>query len=432
MYFAMGKKWLSSLYHRGIRRSLMRSGMMTGLILACVLVGLGVAYRAHMQGNFHKFKAKMADERQDAIVPQPGGQEAAVLVRTRQTGDSTPEFLSATMLPGRGMNVLQITAYLPGKGEVNLMASPSVEGAASAMTGKGADADGQASLAMGGAFEAPWAGRLWGTSAQAGTHVTTVWRGHTITLPAAGTTSGSVAARDGLLLAQAADSAGTTGLPDGGESQGVFHAGDFGGRWPSRTDVTVTVLLSSGSVDLTVVVRNIGDVPEPVGVGWHPRFAIRSGNRGATRLRVPGEMRAEMRDNGRDQPTGKLLPVAGTPYDFNVTGGAKLGTMSLDDTFVALHQNLLDNGPTAELSDPVGGFGMRLIALSPTIKAMHVVAPADGDYVSIEPQFNYPDPLGREWGKETDAGMVVLQPGQSTEWKIRLELFALAASQSSM
>ena len=75
-----------------------------------------------------------------------------------------PEFLSVTMLPGRGMNVLQITAYLPGKGEVNLMASPSVYGAAGAMTGKGKDANGQVSLAMGGAFEAPWAGRIWGTS----------------------------------------------------------------------------------------------------------------------------------------------------------------------------------------------------------------------------------------------------------------------------
>ena len=157
----------------------MRSGMMTGLILTCVLVGLGVAYRAHMQGNFHKFKAKMrGPSGRIRSVPQPGGQEAAVLMRTRPAGDSTPEFLSATILPGRGMNVLQITAYLPGKGEVNLMASPSVEGAASAMTGKGADADGQASLAMGGAFEAPWAGKFWGNPAQAGSHVTTVWRGH--------------------------------------------------------------------------------------------------------------------------------------------------------------------------------------------------------------------------------------------------------------
>jgi aldose 1-epimerase len=432
MYLAMVKQWFSSLYHRVWRRNLMRSGMVTGLILAGVLLGLATAYRAHMRGNFHKLKAKISTERQDTPVPRPGGQEAAVLMRSWQSGDSTPEFLSATLLPGRGMNVLQITAYLPGKGEVNLMASPSVEGAAAAMTGKGEDADGQASLAMGGAFEAPWAGRIWGTPVQAGTHLTTVWRGHTITLPVAGSGGGGVEARDGLMLAQPADSAGTTGLPDGGEAQAVFHTGDFGAHWPSKAEVTVTVLLSSHTIDLTVVARNVGDVAEPISIGWHPRFAILNGNRAESRLHVPGQMRAEVRDNGREQPTGKLLPVAGTPYDFTMPGGVKLGTMSLDECFVALHQGLLDNGPAAELSDPANGYGLRLTALSPTIKAMRVVAPASGDYVSIEPQFNYPDPLGREWGKETDAGMVVLQPGQSTEWKVRLELFALAGSQSPM
>ena len=69
--------------------------------------------------------------------------------------------------------------------------------------------------------------------------------------------------------------------------------------------------------------------------------------------------------------------------------------------------------------------------MSPTIKAMRVMAPANGDYVSIEPQFNYPDPLGREWGRDTDTGMVVLQPGQSTQWKVRLELFVLGGSSAS-
>ena len=80
------------------------------------------------------------------------------------------------------------------------------------------------------------------------------------------------------------------------------------------------------------------------------------------------------------------------------------------------------------MSDPADNFGLRLTALSPTIKAMRVAAPANEDYVSIEPQFNFPDPLGREWAKDADTGMVVLQPGQSTEWKVRLELFLLSES----
>jgi aldose 1-epimerase len=421
MYAEMVKKWFSSLYHTVWRRNLMRSGMLTGLILAVVLVGLAAAYRAHMLGKYHqlKLKANIDTERQDAPVPQPGGQEAIVLMRTRQLGDSAAEFLSATLLPGRGMNVLQITAYIPGKGEVNLLASPSVEGAAKEMTGKGTDADGQASLAMGGAFEMPWADSLSGLPAQGGAQLTTSWHGHAMTLPA----FASGQARDGLMLAQAADPASSEALPDGGTAQAVFHAGDYGGRWLSNTDVTVSALLSSRSVELTVVATNIGDVAEPVGIGWHPRFAIAGGNREQMRLHIPADKRVEVRDRGKGQPSGTLLPVAGTPYDFSMPGGAKLGTMSLDDCFVALHQGLLDIGPTAELSDPAGGYGLRMTALSATIKAMRVVAPADAGFVSIEPQYNYPDPLGREWGNETEAGMVVLQPGQSTEWKIRLELF---------
>jgi galactose mutarotase-like enzyme len=77
------------------------------------------------------------------------------------------------------------------------------------------------------------------------------------------------------------------------------------------------------------------------------------------------------------------------------------------------------------LIDPADNYGVRLAVLSSTIKAIRVVAPANGDFVSIEPQFNVPDPFGREWAKDTDTGMVILQPGQSTQWKVRLELFSL-------
>jgi hypothetical protein len=428
MYLAMVKRWLSSVYHTVWRRNLMRSGMVTGLLLAGVLVGLTLAYRAHMQGNFHKLKVKanIASERQDAPVPKPGGQEAITLTRTRLMGSSAPEFLTVTLLPGRGMNVLQITAYIPGKGEVNLLASPSLESATSAMTGKGADADGQASMAMGGAFEVPWAGGLWGAPAEAG-HVTAVWQGHAMNLPASGRE-----AQNGLMLAEAADSASSETLPDGGNGVADFHAGDFGGQWLSKTDVEVRVLLSRQSIELTVVANNVGDVAEPVGIGWHPRFAIFDGDRGQWRLRVPAETRVEVGEKVKGVPTGELVPVAGTAYDFQAAGGVRLGAMTLDESFTGLKQKLLDNGPTAELSNPAGGFGLKMTALSPTIRVMRVVAPADGSYVSIDPQYNEPDAFGREWEKQLGTGFVVLQPGESTEWKVKLELVPLAGGGTSL
>jgi galactose mutarotase-like enzyme len=345
----------------------------------------------------------------------------------RLSGGSMPEFLSVTVLPGRGMNVLQIGAYVPGKGEVNLLDSPSVEDAENAMTGTGADADGAASLAMGGAFEAPWAGRIEGVAPQAEGRVSAVWRGHTMTLP--GGANG--VARDGLMLASGADSAEILALPDGGQAQAVFHAGDFGAHWPSKTDVTVTVLLGSQWIELTVMARNTGGTAEPIGIGWHPRFVVFDENREQLRLHLPGEKREEVRDRQSGLPTGVLLPVSGTGYDFTMHGGAALGKLDLDDNFVALRREMLDNGAVAELIDPANDYGLRLTALSPTIQAIRVFSPADADFVSIGPQFNYDDPFGREWGKDDDSGMVVLQPGQTTQWKVRLELFSLAGSQST-
>jgi hypothetical protein len=331
------------------------------------------------------------------------------------------------MLPGRGMNLLQITAYIPGRGEVKLMASPSIEEADKQMNGKGGDTAGRASLAMGGALEAPWAGGIWGAPAQTAGHVSTVWRSHAISLSAP---EGAAVARGGLMLQEPADAVATTAMPDGGEAQANFLPGDFGAHWPSRTAVTVTVLLSSRAIELTVAARNTGDVPEPIAIGWHPRFAVLDGNRQQLRLHIPGEMRAEVQDRTYGQPTGTLLPVIGTPYDFTTRTGAALGTMDLDDCFVDLHQELLESGPVAELTDPANDFGLRLTALSPTIKAIRVVAPADADFVSIDPQFNYDDPFGKEWNKDEDTGMVVLQPGQTTQWRVRLEIYSLSQTAS--
>jgi aldose 1-epimerase len=430
MYLGMVRRWFSTLHLRFWRKGLMRSGMVTGLILAALVAGLGIAYRERGRGNLHKLTAKIVPPQVEVVVPRPGGKDPIQLTRARLMGDTAPEFLSVTMLPGRGMNMLQITAYVPGMGEVNLMASPPIEGAASAMTGTGADANGQASLAMGGAFEAPWADSIWGAPSSTAGHVSTVWHGRPISLPSMDGTSGAVTG--GLILAAPADSATTTALPDGGQAIATFNPGNFGAHWPSKTRLTVTAMLTSRSLELTMVAQNTGDVAEPIGIGWHPQFAVLGGNRGQLRLRVPGEKRAEVRDREKGLPTGRLVPVAGTPYDYTMHGGVKLGTSDLDDCFVALRQDALDLGPVAELSDPANNYGLRLTALSSTIKAMRVVAPASGKFVSIEPQFNYPDPFGREWAKDTDTGIVILQPGQSTEWKVRLDLFSLASSTSQM
>jgi len=416
IYLAMLRRWIAALFDRLWRRGVMRSGMLTGLTLALLATGLLVAYREQGRGNLHRIKAKIAPTQQSTAKDWPGGQEAIKLTRARQLDGSVPEFLSVTMLPGRGMNILQISAYIPGKGVVNLLASPAVEDATQAMSGVGADTGGQASETMGGAFELPWAGPT-------PTSATATWQGHALSLPVA-------ESQGGLMLAEAADSVSTAAVLDGGEARAIFHARDFGRQWPSETDVNVNVLLGNQWIELTVVAHNVGNTPEPIGIGWHPRFAIAGGNRAQVRLRVPATMRQEMRPGGRTA-TGRLIPLAGTEYNFDRDGGVALGTISLDDLFVALHSEPLRNGPTAELIDPAGDYGLRLIALTPAIRAMRVVAPREGNFVTIEPQFNRVDPFGHEWGEGSESGMGVLEPGQSTQWRVRLELFSLAESQTA-
>ncbi len=144
-------------------------------------------------------------------------------------------------------------------------------------------------------------------------------------------------------------------------------------------------------------------------------------------LRLTSVTRVEQSTQHPGGPTGKLKRVAGTKYDFSGRSGAKLGRVILDDTFVNLRQATLDNGPVAELRDPVNGYGLRITILSPSINALYVSTPREGGYVTISPRSNYDDPFGRVWNNE-DTGMAILRPGQTTQWKIRLEIFAVPST----
>jgi len=70
-----------------------------------------------------------------AAVTQIGGEDIVHLQRKATSNGAKPEFLSATIFPGRGMNLFQITANIPGKGEVKVLASPSIEDAAAKLNG---------------------------------------------------------------------------------------------------------------------------------------------------------------------------------------------------------------------------------------------------------------------------------------------------------
>ena len=76
------------------------------------------------------------------------------------------------------MDVLQISAYLPGRGEVDLLAAPTVDQMAA---GTGADRAGAND--DWGAIELPWGGTLPGVLSPLGTTLSTYWKGRTLELP---------------------------------------------------------------------------------------------------------------------------------------------------------------------------------------------------------------------------------------------------------
>ena len=363
------------------------------------------------------------------LLPPPnsvsiGGEPVRVLKR-QQKGDDKPQFLTATVLPGRAMAVLQITAFVPGKGEVNVFSAPSL-GDAKDLLDKNDDKFGNKIFSIGGAFLVPYANRIRGQVSPDGGEIVTKLGDQQARLPAnwSGKNSGAEkVSMHGLMLTSKFQNVQQHNQADGASLSGIFHAGDWDGHWPSSTDVSVRVVLRNDAVEFTITAKDVGKDPLPIGIGWHPYFSIPSGDRKQARLHIPADKVAVMNNYDDVFPTGEVRPVSAADgkYDFTAPGGKALDDIYLDDNFQDLKRS--PNGSAvATVIDPQSNYGIRIRAESPEVKSIQVYSPPDKDFVAIEPQFNLPDPYGSEW-KNTDTGMVLLKPGQSTTWRVRLELF---------
>jgi galactose mutarotase-like enzyme len=350
-----------------------------------------------------------------------GGQKVVTLTRTAKS-TTTPEFTSITLAPGRGMEVIQITANFPGKGNVDVLASPDLAGSKK-MLDVDDDDFGNLGYRLGSAFLVPYPNRIRGKLSADGKTLTTEWNGHPITLPANNIGKLPTAERHamhGLILKAKTDDVAVKKIPGGEEVTGVIHAGSFGGYWPSKTDLFVTVSLTADAVDASIVAKNVGGEDEPIAIAWHPYFNLPSGDRTQARVHIPANTTAEVDGYDNVFPTGKILPVDGTRYDMRAPDGKALGNEFFDDNWN--HLNWVDKTVTVKIIDPAAHYGVDIIGFSPEIKALQMYAPTTKQFVAIEHQYNFGDPFGKEWGK-TDTGMVTLKPGASTKWHVRLHVF---------
>lgn len=177
--------------------------------------------------------------------------------------------------------------------------------------------------------------------------------------------------------------------------------------YPFALRAIVSYTLSPSGMTCRFTIENTGDKAAPVAAGFHPYFTVGSDLIDADTLHVPMVATLEFIDM---LPTGKVLPVDGTPYDFRRP--RPIGDMKFNTCYARA------------MRDPDGLVRLRLSA--PTGNhAVTVWMDAAFDYVvlysgdplppahrrcslAIEPMtcgsdaFNHP-----QWG------LVALEPGQS-------------------
>jgi len=416
MYLNLLKKGLSGLGYSIFGRGLRRSPALPWLIIL-VLVGVpSLGWYLHRRGQFHTLKREIKGQHDEPPqLPSPGGMEPIVLRRTVRVGSTVPELTSVTLLPGLGMDVLQLTAALPKIGAVNLLANPTVEAMADSTANNH-----PALYDTRGAIEAPWGGLLMGLILPIGASMTANWAGHSLEVPTEVT---SRAIDDsGLLSHISIDSEHVNTLADGAQATGILHATNFNGHWPSRLDMQISGQLGSSDLILILTATNTGSVPLPFGAGWHPRFAVLNQSRDQVELRLPEGDQVETPDPNTGKPTGQFIAPPAQITRMQTSAAAVDGT-SILLSLAHLKPALLDTIPTAEFRDPASGYGLRLSSVSSNTRALRIVAPVSNEYVSLGLQTNYDDPFGNMWSTGEGSGMVTLQPGQSFEWRVRLEIF---------
>lgn len=386
-----------------------RSGILTLLALLLILAFLFFACRTRRE--------TLAAPVVPVVDLNIGGRVPVTLSRPQTDAGLLPEFVSATLLPGRGMNILQINAYLPSVGIIPLLDAPTPEQVQSMLAHPGADLCGSYTANVGAPFFLPFDARISGTTAPDGLNINVPWRNRSLVFPA--DSPGARTASYGLMNDQAASDTSVETEPDGQIATAVFNPGNFNGRWPSSSQITYVVSLSRKVIEITVTALNTGSEPEPMAIGWRPNFRLPSGHRSQALLRLPVGDRIETGPDG--SPTGRFIPVSGPAYDFTTNTGTEFGTLPLDVQLIHLRNLLAGDIPVTELQDKASKFGIRITPMSPSIKVIHATSPATAPVVTLAPLMSQDEPFNRPWPEPP--GVVTLNPGDSVQWKIQLEIY---------
>jgi aldose 1-epimerase len=167
---------LENVFWAEKRDTMKKAAISVSCFLALAILGVGTS-----MGRRVADEAGVQADNSQAI--NIGGKPVVTLVRPRAADQNKPQFLEAVVLPGIGMNLLQLKAFLPGKGEVQVITTMPLPEAKKFLETDN-DAWGNNAFKIGAAFLLPYPNRIRGKLSADGKTIETTIAGKDWKLPA--------------------------------------------------------------------------------------------------------------------------------------------------------------------------------------------------------------------------------------------------------
>ena len=189
--------------------------------------------------------------------------------------------------------------------------------------------------------------------------------------------------------------------------------------YPFTLSLAIEYRLSDQGLSVTTSATNAGPQALPYGAGHHPYITVGTNRIDEAILRIPALLRLEVDD--RQIPTGRLIPLQGTPFDF--VEPRPIGATQLDTAFTSLLPSA-DGLTRVEMQAPQGSRRLTLWMDA----AYRFLLVFTGDTIpqaerrrrglGVEPMTCAPNAF------RSGDGLLVLQPGKSATSKWGLVVVA--------
>ena len=173
--------------------------------------------------------------------------------------------------------------------------------------------------------------------------------------------------------------------------------------YPFYMGIRLTYSLDSEGFHLGMRIKNLGAVPAPFSVGWHPYFKCAGHNAANCELCIPADRYVEMDE--RLVPSGRLLTVEGSQYDFRRK--KRIDSMVLDHGF---------ENPAGYMEYNCNGVNIK-ITQSELFVYSQVFVPPSRSSIALEPIS-----AGTDAFNKPELGLRVLAPGAEAEGRISVLL----------